>query len=134
MKQLDCGHCHKYFIGDSKFCSSYCNFRDRFKKVFYLYQRSMWYLGFTAQETQKPLRFLNETLLIITYLAVLDIRPGVVTIIITYLIVITSAVVLGKLLVFFGVIRYNTTLANGQNMELMEILKKIEQIERKLNK
>ena len=49
---------------------------DSAKKLLYLYQRGFWYIALAKNEILKPLGFWNETLLILTFLAVNGQRPG----------------------------------------------------------
>lgn len=102
------------------------------KLLVYFYQRAFWYSGFAIAELLKPLRLWNETLLIITYFAVLGIRPTFWQIVLVYVGVMGVTVLGGKLLVLTDIVRYNTMLGNSQNSELSEILDRVRKIEKKI--
>jgi len=108
--------------------------RERLKKLFYLYQRSFWYLNFAADEANKPLRLWNETLLLLTFLAVRGINVPGKWVILTYIAVIFIASVVGKVIVKLGIVKYNKRLGNSQNPELLEILDRVKNIENQLKK
>ena len=99
-----------------------------FKRFLYLYQRMFWYVAQAKNEALKPLGFWNETLLIMTFLAVSDVRPPLWTKLIVYLLVLAIAAAIGKFIVSLGIIRYNTKIANNENEELMRILRELEEI------
>ena len=98
------------------------------KTLLYLYQRTFWYIGQAKNELLKPLGFWNETLLILTFLAVNDTRPSVPVIFTAYIVVLIAAAIFGKIIVVMGIVSYNTKIANHQNPELMEIHKEIKEV------
>lgn len=101
-------------------------------KLFFDYQKIMWYTNVFAGEYAKPGKFINETLLITTALAVRGIRPSFFIIVVAYISILVLAAVIGKILVFIGVVDYNNRLGNKTNPEIMEILERIKNIESKL--
>ena len=98
------------------------------KGLLYLYQRTFWYVSLAKNEALKPLGFWNETLLILTFLAVNNSRPSWPTILIAYLAILFAAAIIGKLIVVMGIVKYNAKIANHQNPELMEILGEIKEL------
>lgn len=104
------------------------------KKVFFIYQKLMWYVGQSNAEIRKPLIFLNEILLIITFLAVKGYKIEILSVILLYILILGLAVLIGKFLTWVGVVAYNARLVNKQNPELLEILEKLKEIENIINK
>ncbi len=100
------------------------------KTLLYLYQRTFWYIAQAKNELLKPLGFWNETLLILTFLAVNNQRPGLPVILTAYIIVLFAAAIIGKIIVVMGIVKYNTKISNHQNAELMEILDEIKDLKR----
>lgn len=98
------------------------------KTLLYLYQRTFWYVAQAKNELLKPLGFWNETLLILTFLAVNNTRPSVPVILTAYAVLIMTLAVVGKVVVVMGIVKYNTKIANHQNPELMEILDEIKKL------
>ena len=94
--------------------------------------RATWYMGVAKGEITKPLQFWNETLLILIYLKTINIVPTIYWTLGIYIIIYVLFVVVGKFLVWLGVLAYNTRLGNLQNPEIMEIIKRLERIESKL--
>jgi hypothetical protein len=103
------------------------------KKILYLYQRAFWYVGLAKNEALKPLGFWNETLLILTWLAVNNQRPALKYVLAAYAGVLVLATLIGKVIVMLGIVRYNTKIANHQNPELMEILGEIKKLTEKMD-
>ena len=106
--------------------------RELAKRSFYFYQRLLWYVGFTAIEAKKPLVFINEALLLFTFLAVQGVKASLATIGVLYVVVMIGAAIVGKLIVYLGVVEYNNRLGNSQNPEIKEILERVKAIEEKL--
>lgn len=100
------------------------------KAALYFYQRIFFYIAQAKNEALKPLGFWNETILILTWLAVNGHKPTLHEIIIAYLIVVVVAALIGKLIVWLGIVSYNTKIANHQNPELMEILGEIKELKK----
>lgn len=97
------------------------------KRAFYFYQRAMWYLGIAVGEVRKPLILWNEAALVAIMLStVFGIKLGIVKIAILYVFVSICGIIVGKILVKYGVVAFNQRLGNQQNPELMEILKRLE--------
>lgn len=105
------------------------NIKKIAKEAFYLYQRAFWYVGQAKGEILKPLGFWNETILILTFLAVTGQRPALGWIIGAYAGVLILMAAAGKAIVALGIVRYNTHISNRQNDELMLVLKKLDDIE-----
>lgn len=102
------------------------------KKIFYLYERSMFYLTQAVNEGRKPLILWNETALIMIFLStVLGIKLPIALIVGLYLFVTLIGVIIGKILVVTGVVAYNTRLGNQNSPELMEILERLKKLETK---
>ncbi len=99
-------------------------------KGFYFYQRCFFYIGQAKNELLKPLGFWNETILILTFLAVSGTRPSIFQIATGYIFILLAAATIGKILVASGIIKYNQKIANEQNPELMLILAKVEELEK----
>lgn len=102
------------------------------KKLFYLYQRSMWYFNIFVEEARKPLRLWNEVALLMILLSTANIHLTVVQIGTAYIVIGILATAGGKLLVEWGIVQFNQKLGNSQNPELQEILSRIKSIEEKL--
>lgn len=102
------------------------------KGLLYLYQRLFWYVSLAKNEALKPLGFWNETLLILTFLAVSGQRPALKYILIAYVAILLIAAIIGKIIVGMGIVKYNTKIANHQNPELMEILDEIKKLRAEL--
>lgn len=99
------------------------------RKLLYLYQRAFFYVAQAKTEALKPLGFWNETLSILTWLAVsIDFRPDMKQIIGVYLLVIGLAIVFGKIITAIGVAKYNQKILNEQNPEIMAILAEIREV------
>ena len=100
---------------------------------FEIYQKGMFYVSQFAGEYGKIGRFINETLMIATYLTVkgTDVKP--IHIIGLYLFIILFAAIIGKILVAIGVADYNNRLANAYNPEIQKIVKDLEAIKKHLN-
>jgi len=100
-----------------------------FKRLFYMYQQAMFYVAQTGAELSKPLRFYNETLLLLTFLAVnVDLKPAWYQILIAYICVLGIALIVGMILDKIGIVHFNTQLANDRNNDLKEILKTVKEI------
>ncbi len=100
------------------------------KDLFYLYQRGFWYIGQAKGEILKPLGFWNETILILTFLAVNGQRPSWKIIGAAYIVVLLTMAAFGKVIVAIGIVKYNTHIANKENKEIMEIKQGIEDIKK----
>lgn len=99
------------------------------KRALYFYQRFFWYVAQAKNEGLKPLGFWNETLLILTFLSVRGYEPTVPMILGGYTFLLILAVIIGKIIVVLGIVRYNNRINNHQNAELMEILNRLKEIE-----
>lgn len=102
------------------------------RKSLYLYQRVFFYIAQAKNEALKPLGFWNETLLILTFLAVSNQRPSLPIILLSYIAVLAMAALIGKLIVSMGIVKYNTRISNHQNPELMMILEEIKKLREEL--
>jgi len=102
---------------------------EKAKKLFYFYQRSVWYMQIAVGEIRKPLVLWNETALITIFLSsVLGYKPPILWIAGAYIGVSLVAIIVGKILVITGVVAYNARLSNQQSPELLEILKTVKEI------
>lgn len=96
------------------------------KKTFYLYQRAMWYLNIAVGEVRKPLILWNETALLTIFLSsVLGYKVPFLWILIVYILISVVGVGIGKLLVYWGIVAFNSKLGNQQSPELMSIHDKV---------
>lgn len=102
------------------------------KKLFFVYQRMMWYASQTGAEMSKPLRFYSETALLVILLKSFDIIVNWKQAIIFYLLIMIFAISLGKFLTRIGVVAYNNQLANQQNELLLKIDDRLKKIEEKI--
>ena len=115
--------------------NSTARLKEAAKDLLYLYQRVFFYLQQAKNEALKPLGFYNETLLILTFLAVrFDFNPSITQILGAYLVVLIAGSIAGNLIVRLGIVRYNTRITNQQNPELMLILEKLEKMEGEIKK
>lgn len=105
---------------------------ETLKKLFYLYQRSFWYVSQAKGELLKPLGFWNETLLILTFLAVSGEKPNLMVVVAAYIVALVIMAVVGKIIVISGIVRYNTHIGNKQNSEIQEIIEMLKRIEDKI--
>ncbi len=93
------------------------------KKLFFLYQDSMFYIAQTAGEYGKLAGFVNNILLAATFLAtVFNIHLSLKQLALLWFVLMMSCYGIGIVLVRTGVTAYNARLANKQNPELLEIL------------
>ena len=104
------------------------------QSLLYFYQRGFWYIQQAKNEVLKPLGFWNETILILTFLAVNGSRPSVPIILAAYAILLVVLAIVGKIVVVAGIVKYNTKIANHQNPELMEILEEIKKLREEIKK
>ena len=95
----------------------------------------MWHKSQAYNELTEPISGINAFLSIFTFLAVafdLKFSPYF------YILIIVSAVIslglLGILIVRAGIVAYVTSLGNGQNPELTEILKRVKKMEQNRGK
>lgn len=107
--------------------------KDKIKSFLFWYQRNFWFIGITNGELRKPLAYLNETLLLLTFLSVRGINLSVATALLIYFGILFLADILGRILVALGIVAYNTRIANTQNPELLAILEKVGELERKID-
>lgn len=102
------------------------------KKLFFSYQRLAWYINQAKGEYAKFGSFIPETLMIMTYLSVKGVKVETWHIPFFYVLVMIVAALIGKTLDLVGVVRYNQSLGNKRNDELIKILKDLEEIKEKL--
>ena len=107
--------------------------KDKSKVLFYLYQRAVWYFNIAVGEVRKPLQLWNETALISLLLATIGVKLHLWWIIIIYISGFVVLTIFGKILVYFGVVAYNTALGNTQNPELIEIQNLLKKIDKKID-
>jgi hypothetical protein len=104
-----------------------------FIPTFYLYERAMWYLGQAMNEARKPLQFMNEALLIVTFLTVKGWHISLWHSVLIYLLVLVVGAAVGKLITHIGIVAYNTRLNNVQNPEIVELLDIVKDIQKKIS-
>jgi hypothetical protein len=92
----------------------------------------MWYIGHSKSEYYKPLSLLTEYLAIMTFAKVYGVSFSLMFMIIAYVAIMVLFYISGILLVKFGIIKYNTRLANTQNPELLKIKKDVQYIKSRL--
>ena len=105
----------------------------KMKRLFYWYQLCFWYIGMANGEIRKPLVFTNETLQLLTFLAVIGIRTNIWYVVGVYVAIMVLMVVMGKLYVISGAPKYLARVSNQQNPEFMKILSELKEIKEKLN-
>ncbi len=99
------------------------------KKLFYFYQRAMWYFGVAVGEAKKPLVLWNETALATLLLEAAGVHLTIGRIALAYVVLAVGAIIAGKLLVTWGIVVFNQSLINEQNAEIMEILERVKGLE-----
>ena len=100
----------------------YDTWKTKLKKTVNFYNRANFYQNFAKGQIMMPLGLLNETLWILTYLAVIGIRPTTQTIAGAYVLIFILLVALGKFLIWLGWMKYLQKLGNEQNPEIREIV------------
>ena len=112
--------------------SSNMDIKQKLKTLFLFYQRGMWYTNQAKGEYAKIGSFIPETLMIMTYLTVKGIEVKGWYVPLAYLLLMVIAAGLGKFFVLIGVTRYNNSLSNDHNAEIMGIREDIGKIKDKL--
>ena len=107
--------------------------KEKFKKLFYTYQRVFWYIGMANGEVRKPLFLTNEILLLLTFLTVRGIKVGILEAVVAYIIIMGLLFIGGKLYLMTGAPKYLARIQNEQNPQFLEILTRLKRIEGKLN-
>lgn len=102
------------------------------QRLFFLYQKSFWYVQQFGSELSKPMRFYYEFTLLVLLLDKYNIQLSIVTLVVGYCLLIMVAAIGGWVLTRIGVVAYNTKLANKQNDEIQLILRKLNRIEKRL--
>lgn len=100
-----------------------------FDVLWYWYQVAMWYLSLTAGEYGKIGRFVNEFLLLMTFLTVRGIRITKKQAAIAYIAVVVIAVVVGIGIKNIGTVKIGNELNNKENPQMVEILERLKRIE-----
>jgi len=90
----------------------------------------MFYAGQTKGEYGKIGSWIPETLMVMTYLTVKGISVKWWYIPIAYLILMSVAAVIGKLLLMTGVLKYVNKINNSHNEEITEILERVRRMEK----
>src|SRR5579872_4673981 len=106
--------------------------REIAKKIFLHYQVQMWYAGVADGEYGKAGRFISPSLSILTLLRVSGTIVRFWQVCVAYLLIMFLAAVSGLILVKMGIVAFNNTLGNNENMEIKEILRMQEEISKKL--
>ena len=109
----------------------YDDWKTILRKATNWYNKAMFYQNFAKGQIFQPLGLVNETLWILTYLAVLGIKPTPKWIVITYLSVLGFLILLGKFLVWLGWMRYIQKLGNAENPEIREIVEWVREQKKK---
>lgn len=99
-----------------------------FKKFFYGYERLMWFVGKAGEEVGKPLRFVSEMALVLLVLDKFGVELSPLSWVLVYCVVLALAAFLGWLITRLGVVKYTTQLSNWENPELMDLLKKVDDL------
>lgn len=102
--------------------------KKRLKKINEYYQLQMWYIAQFGGEISKPMRFYPEMILSLGLLALYGVKFEWFHIVLFYIGILIFARMAGYILVRWHVIKFNTTLANKQNPELLRILKSVQKI------
>ena len=104
------------------------------KKLFFVYETAMFYLGAAVGELRKPLVLSNEAGMILLLLATyLNFRPPLEVVVIVFIVINSIGIIAGRALKETGVIAYNAKLGNKQSPELMSILESVTNIEKKVD-
>ena len=106
--------------------------KNNLKSLLYWYQKAWWYVNVTAQEARKPLIFLNEALLIFTFLTVRGVEISTPMIALLYISIFIAATFIGKFIQDLGIVAFMTNLQNKQNPEIQAIIERLDRIEKKL--
>ena len=108
--------------------------RETIKRWFFRYQKAMWYSAQTGSEIAKPLRFMDNVVLLATFLTVKGYNFGLWTMIVVFIAVSLVSIIIGRILANVGVVRFNAQLSNVQSPELMAILKIVKRIDGRVEK
>ena len=108
------------------------DWKTKIGKTINFYNRAMFYQNFAKGQIMMPLGLMNETLWILTYLAVLGIKPSATTTLLTYVFALFILMAIGKLLIFLDWMKYIQRLGNAENLELMEIKADLKEIKKRL--
>ena len=93
----------------------------------------MFYSGIALGEIGKPLQLRNETVYVILLASAYGVKLHFPAIALAYLAIFIMLVVIGKIIVKVGMVKYNNTIGNFQNPELMSIIERLDRIENKIN-
>ena len=92
----------------------------------------MWYVAQFGTELGKPLRFYQEGGMLVLLIKSFNYELTWQQALLGYIALMLTACVIGWFLVKIGIVKYNTSLANKQNSELKEILRRVKRIEKKI--
>jgi hypothetical protein len=123
---------NRFFLGSFYGYVNPRTHRGQMKKVLYWYQRAMWHAGIFIAELDKPLTIFKYTSYAAVLMKVSGLDVSLTQIILAGVIALILAVLGGVILVRTGVLAYVTKLNNGQNLEIQEILKRLDQIDKKI--
>ena len=105
--------------------------KDFIRNMYMKYQRAYWLITIASGEIGKPTIFMTEVLMVMTFLKVnFGITTRVPYLITIYALLLIAGVVLGKMFLNIGVVKYNAHLGNSQNEAIQKILKYIEKQEK----
>ena len=99
-----------------------------------LYQKGMWYMKQSFDEVSKPLRLFTEAGILLLLLSDSGLHLSLWHKVIVFVVLNVIAMIIGRILVYTGIINYCNHLHNSVNPELLEILERVKRIENKVNK
>lgn len=102
--------------------------KEKLHSMFLTYQKLMWYATQAKGELYKPLSVLNEFLIIVVWFEVRGISFSFIQLMLAYCVLQLLFIVFGAILTKLGIIKFNTTLGNKQNPELIKILKIVKKL------
>lgn len=95
------------------------------------YQYAMWLMSLTAGEYGKIGRFVNEFLLLLTFLSVRNIKITKKQAAIAYSLIVIIAIFVGVFLKDIGTVKINNDIANQQNPQMIQIQEDLKLIKEK---
>lgn len=104
--------------------------RELAHKIFLRYQKLMWYANQAKFEAYKPLSVINEFLIIVVWFEVRGIQFTYTQLAGAYVLLQLVFILIGVFLTKIGIVKFNTTLGNKQNPELIKILRVVEKTHR----
>lgn len=102
---------------------------EKRRGLLFLYQRAMFYSGVALAEIGKPLQLRNEAVYVVLLAAAYGFKIPIFTMAVAYIILFIILIIVGKIIIKIGMMRYNTTLGNYQNIELMSVVDKLNNLQ-----